>query len=129
MASVFPGNRTHISFVTPHGAPRLARAMSHHASGALLTFALLQVAGVVAFNSLPGGNWLPFIALGLLLLIAVPFSRRLERRWTHFSDTALPSPGLMVSFRRDRARLWRLACIVPTLWLGLFAVVAEAATL
>lgn len=129
MASVFPGFRTHISFVSPHGAPRLARAMSHHASGALLTFAVLQIAGVVAFNSLPGGNWLPFIALGLLLLLAVPFSRRLERRWTHFSDTALPSPGLMVSFRRDRARLWRLACIVPTLWLGLFAVVAEAATL
>ena len=129
MASVFPGSRAQSSFVSSYGAPRLARSMSHHSSGALLTFALLQIAGVIAFNSLPGGNWLPFIALGLLFLLAIPFSRRLERRWSHFSETALPSPGLMVSFRRDRARLWRLACIVPTLWLGLFAVVAEAATL
>jgi hypothetical protein len=99
------------------------------ASGAVVTFAALQIFGVVAFAGLPGGGWLPLVALGLLLLIAIPFARHLDRRWSRLSDTALPSPGLMHSFRRDRARLWRLACIVPTLWLGLFAVMAEAATL
>lgn len=129
MASVFPGNRTQISFASPLGAPRLARAMSWHASGALLTFAVLQVIGVIAFFQLPGGGWLPLVALGVLLMIAIPFSRRLDRRWSHLSDTALPCPGLMMRFRRDRARLWRLACLVPALWIGTFAAVARAATL
>lgn len=103
--------------------------MSRHASGALLTFALLQIAGVVALSDMPGGSVLPFVALSVLLLVALPFSRMLERRWSGLASTALPSSGLMQAFRADRSRLWRLALIVPTLWIGLFAVVAEATTL
>lgn len=127
MASVFPGSRTAESFCSRHGAARLARAMSWHASGALLLFAALQIVGVIALSGMPGGQMLPFVALALLVLVAVPFSRRLERRWSRLADTALPGPGLTVRFRKDRERLWRLACIVPTAWIGLFAVAAQAA--
>lgn len=109
-------------------APRLARAMSWHASGALLLFAGIQIAGVIALADLPGGSALPFVALAMVLLIAVPFSRSLERRWSGLAGSALPSSGLVQAFRADRSRLWRLALVVPTLWIGLFAVVAEAAT-
>jgi len=127
MASVFPGSRSQVDFYSPAAAPRLARAMTRHASMALLTFAVLQVLGIIAFSQAPGGAMLPFVALGLLLLLAIPFSRAVERRWARFANTALPSPGLLARFRDDRARLWRLACIVPTAWLGLFAAMSQAA--
>ena len=109
------------------GAPRLAKAMSWHASGALMLFALLQIAGAFAVSSLPGGRLVPFVALALVVLVAIPFSRSLERRWSGLAHCALPGPGLVTRFRRDRETLWCLACIVPTLWLGLFAAVAKAA--
>ncbi|MEK6542099.1 MAG: hypothetical protein AABZ45_08270 [Pseudomonadota bacterium] len=127
MASVFPHSRTQDKYGSAVAAPRLARAMTWHASAALLAFAGLQLWGVVALSNVPGARILPFVALGLLILIAVPFARRLQRRWHGLAGSALPSSGLEHIFRRDRTRLWRLALIVPTLWLGLFAVVAEAA--
>ncbi len=101
--------------------------MSLHASGALIVFAMLQVAGVVAFAGLPGGALLPFLALLLLVVAAIPHARRMERRWSRLSDTALPSQALIARFRRDRAALWRLALLAPALWLGLFAGIAQAA--
>ena len=128
MASVFPHSRTHKKYGSAVAAPRLARAMTWHASAALLSFAGLQLWGVVALARAPGGQVLPFVALGLLLLVAIPFARRLERRWRDLAASALPSSGLLMHFRRDRSRLWRLALIIPTLWLGLFAVAAEAAS-
>lgn len=127
MASVFPQSRTHEKYGSAVAAPRLARAMTWHASTALLAFAGLQLWGVIALANMPGARILPFVALGLLILIAVPFARRLERHWRDLAASALPSSGLLMHFRRDRTRLWRLALIIPTLWLGLFAVVAEAA--
>lgn len=126
MASVFPQSRGSSRLVSPRGAPRLARAMSRHSSAALLTFALVQIAGVVALNSLPGGQLLPFVALALLVLLAVPFARRLDRRWQELGATALPSSGLIRRFRRDRSRLWTFALAVPVLWFASFAAVAEA---
>lgn len=100
--------------------------MTWHASAALLAFAGLQLWGVIALANVPGARILPFVALGLLILIAVPFTRRLEQRWRSLAGSALPSSGLEHVFRRDRTRLWRLALVVPALWLGLFAAVAEA---
>ncbi|MEQ1726403.1 MAG: hypothetical protein ABL882_10815 [Sphingopyxis sp.] len=129
MASVFPLSRTQENYGSAWAAARLARSMTWHTSGALLAFAALQLWGVIALAGEPGARALPFVALGLLTLIAIPFARRLERRWRDLSSTALPSDGLVSHFRRDRSRLWRLALLVPTLWIGLFAVAAEAATL
>lgn len=129
MASVFPGNRTQVSYCSRSGAPRLARSMSWHASGALMLFALIQIGGAFALAGLPAAQLVPFIALGLVLLAAVPFSRSIEHRWSRLAESALPCPGLITRYRRDRDLLWRLACIVPTAWLGLFAVAAKAASL
>lgn len=125
MASVFPHSRTHIGMEPLVGADRLARHMSWHASGALLTFAGLQIWGVLLLIDGALGRLLPFAALAVLLLVAVPFSRRIEKRWHHFANTALPCSGLSLRFRKDRSRLWRLAVLVPVLWLGAFAVVTR----
>lgn len=125
MASVFPQSRTQ-SYVHPLvGADRLARHMSWHASAALLTFAALQIWGVLTLINAPYGRTLPFVALGILLLVAVPFSRRIERRWHDFANNALPSSALLIRFRKDRSRLWRLAFLMPTLWIGGFAVLSR----
>ena len=125
MASVFPQSRSYSNSTKMVGADRLARHMSWHASGALLAFAGMQIWGVLTLINMPYGRSLPFVALAILLLVAVPFSRRIERRWHHYADSALPSSGLLISFRRDRSRLWRLALLVPTLWIGAVALVAR----
>ena len=103
--------------------------MTRHASAAVVTFAGLQLAGIFALATEPGARVLPYVALAMLLLFAIPFARRLERRWRGLATSALPSVGLLSHFRRDRSRLWGLALLLPTLWIGLFAVVAEAAPL
>ena len=102
--------------------------MSRHASASLLTFAIGQIWAVVALSRMPGGHFLPFLALALLLIVALPFSRRLDARWQDLGRTALPSSGLIARFRRDRSRLWALAVALPTLWAGCFVVIAQAAT-
>ena len=129
MASVFPLSRTQEKYGSVLTAPRLARSMTWHTSAALLAFAGLQLWGVIALANMPGARTLPFVALGMLVLTAVPFARRLERRWRDLAGSALPSSGLEHVFRRDRSRLWRLAVFIPLAWIGLFAVVAEAAPL
>ncbi len=132
MASKFddPAHRATLQFRGRlERAPTLARAMSMHASLALLTFAALQIAGVVLLANWPGGPNLPFVALGALLLLAIPFARRIERRWARLSENALPCPALHTRFRRDRRSLWRAALAVPPIWLASYAVVARAAGL
>jgi hypothetical protein len=127
MASAYPLSRGQHRFTGVTGPRSLARGMTLHASLALMMFAVLQIAGVILLNDHPGGRILPFVALGTLMLFAVPFSRGLERRWKRLADQALPSGQLTERYRRDRARLWRVAAAVPMLWLGAYAVVAEAA--
>lgn len=100
-----------------------------HASLAVLAFAVIQVAGVLALQNVRGSGLLPLLALVGLILFAVPFTRRIERRWAGLARTALPSATLLSHFRRDRAHLWRVSLLVPVLWLGGYAVMAEAAIL
>lgn len=126
MASVFPQARTQINMASGFGAERLARSMSWHASMSLLLFAGLQIWGVLNLIDLPFGRLLPFVALAMLLVGGVPFSRKVERRWHFLADNALPSSGLVVRFKKDRANLWRLAVLVPAVWLGGFALVMRA---
>lgn len=126
MASVFPLGRGAYNFGSAVAAPRLARSMSMHVSAAILIFAALQLWGVVVLSSMPGSRPLPFVALALLLLAAIPFAKAQERRWKRLADTALPSSTLVREYRRDRSRLWTLTLIAPALWLGSFAAAARA---
>ncbi len=120
MASVFPHPRSQKYISSgPHGK-RLARAMTWNVSLALLAFAGVQIWATVAFFGMPGGGGLPFLSLGILLLVAIPFVRRMDRRWNYLAETALPCTGLVDNFRRDRARLWMLTLLVPVLWISAY---------
>jgi hypothetical protein len=119
MASVFPLSRAGFSSMTMPNGRRLARGMSRHASAAMLAFAAWQVWLAVSLSGAPGGRALPWLALVLLLLGAIPFARRLERRWQRLTADAFPCPGLVAAYRRDRARLWLLAIGLPPLLMAL----------
>jgi len=129
MATTFPLHRREYPqyALVPVGVPRLARQMTLHASLAVLAFSVIQIIGVLLLHDHRGGALLPVVALASLMVIAVPFTRHIERRWANLARTALPSATLLSHFRRDRARLWRFALLVPVLWLGGYAVMAEAA--
>ncbi len=118
MASIYQTARSVPFFDARMGASRLARGMSLHASGALLLYVAIQTWGVVSFNAMPGGQILPFAALALLIGGALPYFRRVERRWQSLGSTALPSRALLSHYRRERARLWTLALVAPVTWLA-----------
>ena len=126
MASVYPRSRNEILFGARNPSS-LARGMSRHTAGSLLLFTLVQIAAVVLLADRPGGRILPFVALAVLMLAALPFSRMVDQRWARIADAALPSHGLATRYRRDRDRLWWFASIVPVGWIALFSVVAQAA--
>lgn len=107
------------------GSGQLARMITMHVSCAVVLFALLQIGGVVWLSGRPGAQVAPFIALGLLIILAIPFARRLESRWTFLSARALPCPGLVKRFRRDRNRLWFMTLLVPMAWVGGLALAGQ----
>ncbi|MBL8649679.1 MAG: hypothetical protein JNL35_04675 [Sphingopyxis sp.] len=99
-------------------ARSLGRRMTFHAATALLVFAALQIWLVSSAISAGAPTALTFVALTLLLAIAVPFARITERRWYHLSRQALASWGLHARFRRDVRRLWAAALVLPFLWVS-----------
>lgn len=125
MASGYQFGRRSSPFSSDFRAGRLARLITMHVSCAVVVFAALQIGGVVILSGLPGSNLTPFIALALLLVLAIPLARRLESRWTFLSNRALPCPGLLKLFQRDRNRLWLFALFVPLSWIGAFALIGR----
>ena len=124
MASVYPQARQNHLTAPIAGPSRLAHSMVLHASAALLLFAGMQIWGAAALQALPGGRALPFIALAMLMGAALPFARAVQHRWSLLAENALPCPALVSRFRRDRARLWQFAIVVPPLWIGAYLVIA-----
>jgi hypothetical protein len=113
MASVFPQARMMSPLLAMPSGRQLARGMSRHASAAMLLFAGWQVWLAVSLSGTPGGSALPWVALVLLVAAAIPFARRMERRWQRLTEGAFPCAGLLAAYRRDRARIWLLALAVP----------------
>ena len=121
MASVFPVNRTPVTttYNSRSGGTHLTRAMSRHAAAAVMVFALLQIALVLAAREAGASPALLYVALAVLVLGAIPSARAFERRWARFGGSALPCPGLVRRFRRDCARLWLAALLVAPAWVGI----------
>ena len=126
MASVFPLTRT-IPTTGHANGQRLARAMSRHVALTLLVFAAVQVWLIVAVGPVPGSRALPFLALALVAIVAIPIARRTERRWAVLARDALPCPALLRRYRRDRTRLWLWALLLPVAWVGSFLAVVRIA--
>lgn len=126
MASTF-GPRLWRRSVASVPAPRsLGRRMTWHAAAALIAFALLQVWLVSSAVAAGAPSALMLVALVLLIALAVPATRAVERRWHRLSREALASRGLHARFRRDVRRLWAAALILPLLWVGGATAAVEA---
>ncbi len=106
---------------TTHSVPAarsLGRRMTVHAAAALLAFAGLQVWLVSSAIAAGAPSALTIVGLILLLALAVPTARVLERHWYHLSRQSLASWGLHARFRRDVRRLWLAALALPFLWVS-----------
>jgi MprA protease rhombosortase-interaction domain-containing protein len=115
MASVFPQSQAALPLLAMPSGRELSRGMSRHAAAAMLLFTGWQIWLAVALSNLPGGAAMPWVALTLLIIGAIPFARRIERRWQRLTVNALPCPGLLTAYRRDRGRLWLAAVALPPL--------------
>ncbi len=118
MASVFPTKTGSLHALALPTGRRLARGMSRHTSAAMILFAVWQTWLAANFVHVPGGAALPWAALALLTVGAIPLARRLERRWYQLAAEAFPCPGLIGAYRRDRALVWGMAVAAPPLWLS-----------
>ncbi|HMO75105.1 MAG TPA: hypothetical protein PKD99_10185 [Sphingopyxis sp.] len=118
MASTFGLRPKRRSARTVPPARSLGRRMTWHAATALLVFAALQIWLVSSAIAAGAPTALIFVALALLLALAVPVARITERHWYHLSRQALASWGLHARFRRDLVRLWGAALVLPFLWVG-----------
>ena len=99
-------------------ARSLGARMTRHVAVALMLFAILQIWLVNAALELGASRLVSIGALVTLLAFAIPFARRMERRWHRLGEQALPSPALTAQFRRDLVWLWSLALLLPPLWIG-----------
>ncbi|SNT18959.1 hypothetical protein [Sphingopyxis indica] len=106
---------------TTHSVPparSLGRRMTVHAAAALIVFAVLQVWLVSSAIAAGAPSALTVAALVIILALAVPTVRIVERHWHHLSRQALASWGLHARFRRDVRRLWLAALALPFLWVS-----------
>ncbi|MBN8845575.1 MAG: hypothetical protein J0H88_20235 [Sphingomonadales bacterium] len=118
MASTFGPRLWRRSTASVPAARSLGRRMTWHAAAALLAFAALQVWLVLSAVAAGAPSVLIFIALIMLLALALPIARMTERHWYHLSRQALASRGLHARFRRDLRRLWIAALTLPFLWVS-----------
>jgi hypothetical protein len=99
-------------------ARNLGARMTRHVAVALMLFAIVQIWLVNAALEHGASQLVTIGALVTLLAFAIPFARRMERRWYRLGEQALPSPALTAHFRRDIMWLWTLAVLLPPLWIG-----------
>jgi len=74
-------------------------------------------------------RFLPYVAVGLILVAVVPVARRIEQRWARMAENTLPSRELCKSFRGEALRLWAGAIVLPFLWVGAFVGASAAANI
>lgn len=118
MASAFGPRLWRRTSPSVPAARSLGRRMTWHAATALVAFAALQIWLVSSAIAAGASSTLIFVALIVLLALAVPVARSTERRWYHLSRQALASWGLHARFRRDVRRLWVAALTLPFLWVS-----------
>ena len=118
MASAFGPRLWRRTSSSVPAARSLGRRMTWHAATALAAFAALQIWLVSSAIAHGASSTLIFVALIVLLALAVPVARSTERRWYHLSRQALASWGLHARFRRDVRRLWVAALTLPFLWVS-----------
>lgn len=118
MASTFGPRLFRRSTSSVPAARSLGRRMTWHAATALIVFAALQIWLVTSAVDAGAPSAFTIIALVMLVALALPAARAVERRWHRLSRQALASWGLHARFCRDVRRLWIAALTLPFLWVS-----------
>jgi hypothetical protein len=108
-------------------ARALSRRMTWHVAAAMIVYAALQLWLVIGAVAGGGSRVLPYVAVGLVLVAAVPLARMIEQRWARLARTAPPSRQLSRRYRLEALRLWVAAIVLPFVWVGAFVGAGAAA--
>lgn len=96
------------------------KKMSDTVAYGLLVYTGLQI--FVTMHEMQGSSAsiLPVFVLVLLVAAIIPLFRNFERRWEHLSDEQAHNPAFKSAFRRDQAKIWALAALLPFIITGGF---------
>lgn len=96
------------------------KKMSDNVAYGLLVYTGLQI--FVTMHEMQGSSSsiLPVFVLVLLVAAIIPLFRNFERRWEHLSDEQAHNPAFKSAFRRDQAKIWALAALLPFVITGCF---------
>lgn len=100
------------------------KKMSDHVAYGLLVYTGLQI--FVTMHEMQGNStsMLPLFVLVMLVAAIIPMFHHFERRWEGLSDTQAADLAYRDAFRRDIAKVWALAALLPFVITGGFRLLA-----
>lgn len=124
--SHFPARRQRPILSRPR---QLVQRMRMNIAGALLVFTAIQVLLTAIVAHQTGLHEPSIIGLVVVVALAVPAARIVDRRWVMLCHRSVYGPGLVARYRRDVARLWFTAVTAAPLWLAVAVAIAALRTL
>lgn len=96
------------------------KKMSDNVAYGLLVYTGLQI--FVTMHEIQGtsASILPVFVLVMLVAAIIPMFRQFERRWEHLTDEQAHNMAFKAAFRRDQAKVWLLAAVLPFVITGGF---------
>lgn len=107
---------------TPGTQKSFAKRMCTNVAYALVAYTLMLI--FVTSPAMDGGTSIyPYFVLVVLVAIAIPFLRNLERKWQKLEASELSISGLESRFNVDLAKLWVTAIGLPVVLMFIIRVI------
>lgn len=100
------------------------RRMSDNVAYGLLVYTGLQIFVTMHEMQSDSALMLPLFVLVILVAAIIPMFHHFERRWEGLDDTQAADPAYRAAFRRDQAKVWALAALLPFVITGGFRLLA-----
>ncbi|MCY1670686.1 hypothetical protein OVA07_06620 [Novosphingobium sp. SL115] len=102
------------------------KKMSDNVAYGLLVYTGLQI--FVTLHTIQGNSTsiMPVFVLVVLVAAIIPLFRNFERRWEQLSDEDAHNIAYKAAYRRDQAKVWALAALLPFVISGGFKLLSAA---
>jgi hypothetical protein len=102
------------------------KKMSDNVAYGLLVYTGLQI--FVTLHTIQGNSTsiMPVFVLVVLVAAIIPLFRNFERRWEQLSDADAHNMAYKAAYRRDQAKVWALAALLPFVITGGFKLLSAA---